>query len=580
MAKPVEHRTKVPKEKASTYLTRRFAIAIVLGSALSFALALAVFQRAQATEQAAFEKQAASVAAELESSFLSPLPALVALDAFTRSNPLHTPEQFRIFSGSLHARYPKVASLVWDAVVSSSERATFEQRESTLRGRPFAIQEPTQGGTLVPALARDQYIVIARQEPYVRFADGLIQDSDSLRKKFLRDVVERRTTTVTPKFRLLGDPPDVFSVVVSEPQFASDGAFTGLALLVYRIHPLVDPVANSHGAEGLNLTLRDMDTSLTVDEQLIFSKGVLAGADAYSFQRAFSFGGRTWRMDVEKAKAPHYGTAIAAAAAGILLTLALAMAVAGRRVTSELRSRNRELTSLRTYTIVRPLGRGGMGEVFEATHRLLRRRVAIKIIRAGVLTKELSARFAREATLMSRLTHPNTVTLFDYGQTTEGEFYYVMEYLVGLTLEALVLADGPLPPARARHLLTQICEAIAEAQDLGLVHRDIKPSNIMACKRAGACDFIKVLDFGLARRIAHSPSELSAKGAAIGTPHTMAPEAFVEPSAVGTAADIYSIGCIAFLLLSGKHVFEGFSGTRLVQAHVTAPPPYAPRFGT
>ena len=180
-----------------------------------------------------------------------------------------------------------------------------------------------------------------------------------------------------------------------------------------------------------------------------------------------------------------------------LLTLA-AISAFGAHTISRLREQVVEARQLGQYRLGRRIGSGGMGDVYLAEHQLLKRPCAVKLIRPGELKKAGTIkRFEREVRINATLSHPNIVEIFDYGRTEEGVYYYVMEYLPGLSLAELVARHGPLPPERAVHLLRQVCLALHEAHESGVIHRDIKPSNIFAARRGGRDDVAKLLDFGL-----------------------------------------------------------------------------------
>ena len=236
------------------------------------------------------------------------------------------------------------------------------------------------------------------------------------------------------------------------------------------------------------------------------------------------------------------------------------------------------------YTLVEKLGEGGMGTVYRAHHALLRRPTAIKLLHPTEKVPGGStalARFQREVQLMSALTHPNTVVVYDYGHTPDGVFYYAMEYIDGITLEELVDADGPQTPERAVHLLAQICAALAEAHAIDLVHRDIKPANVMLCNRGGIPDFVKVLDFGLVKQLSNDAStKLSQSATLLGTPHYMAPEAILGRGPVDARVDIYAVGGVAYFLLTGTLVFSGGTVVEVCAKHLTVPPePPSERLG-
>ena len=240
-------------------------------------------------------------------------------------------------------------------------------------------------------------------------------------------------------------------------------------------------------------------------------------------------------------------------------------------------SREREMGSYRLGDL---LGRGGMGEVYRATHRMLARPAAIKLIRPevlaagdGTLAQTATARFRREAEAAARLRSPHTVELYDFGVTEEGTLYLVMEYLEGANLETLVRRVGPLAPARVVSILRQVCESLAEAHANGLVHRDIKPANIHIGTLGLREDFVKVLDFGLVRSMAGQGHEslTDAAGMTPGTPAYMAPE-MAQGGAVDGRADIYSLGCVAYYLLTGHLVFEGETPLQTILQHVQQSP--------
>lgn len=227
------------------------------------------------------------------------------------------------------------------------------------------------------------------------------------------------------------------------------------------------------------------------------------------------------------------------------------------------------------YLLKQRLGAGGMGEVYLAEHVLLRRPCAIKLIRperAGDPANLL--RFEREVRTTATLTHPNTIQIFDYGHAEDGTFYYVMEYLPGLTLAQLVEQYGPLPTARAIYLLRQICEALSEAHAVGLIHRDIKPANVIICERGGRHDVVKLLDFGLVlvQEVAPNGEKLTQQGAIPGTPAYMSPEQAAAGENLDPRSDIYSLGCLAYFLLTGQPPFTDRPAMRMLAAHMYEPP--------
>lgn len=333
----------------------------------------------------------------------------------------------------------------------------------------------------------------------------------------------------------------------------------------------------------------------------------------------------------------HQQRSTLAAALATLLAMGMAWLFARhilrtRREAAVARAEAREAVAraqeLGSYRLVEMLGKGGMGEVWRAEHRLLVRQAAIKLISmgddAGLNQGEIQERFRREAQSLATLRSRNTIELFDYGVTADGTCFYVMELLDGMDLESLVETHGPQPAARVIDFLIQACNSLAEAHDAGLVHRDIKPANLYICRVADEVDVLKVLDFGLVRAAVHqssvrppatrartarneaesgvhagpgrsSPSDAQATsginasadrapaddaggerltqvGQAMGTPAYMAPEQALGYELDGRA-DLYALGCIGFFLLSGRLLFERNGSLPMMMAHITDPPP-------
>ena len=211
---------------------------------------------------------------------------------------------------------------------------------------------------------------------------------------------------------------------------------------------------------------------------------------------------------------------------------------------------------LGSYTLGEMIGQGGMGKVYLAQHALLRRPTAIKVLDGQSADRETVARFEREVQLTSQLTHPNTIQIYDFGRTDDDVFYFAMEYVLGPTLSRLVELAGPLPPARAVHILLQACESLKEAHDLGLIHRDVKPANMMLCKRGGLFDVVKVLDFGLVKSFLFQDAEVTQAGTVSGTPAYVAPERLGKQK-IDHRSDIFSLGAVAYFLLTGQDAFHG-----------------------
>jgi hypothetical protein len=230
-----------------------------------------------------------------------------------------------------------------------------------------------------------------------------------------------------------------------------------------------------------------------------------------------------------------------------------------------------EAQKLGQYTLEERIGEGGMGEVYRASHAMLRRPTAIKLLRGGS-DRELR-RFEQEVQLTARLTHPNTISIFDYGRTPDGAFYYAMELLDGLTLEELVERNGLQSPSRIIHLLRQACAALREAHGAGLIHRDIKPANIFLCRHGGLPDVVKVLDFGLVKELKHGERiNESNVNLLVGTPLYMSPEGIAAPAKVDERSDLYALGAVGYFLLTGKPVFSGDTVVEVCSHHLHSVP--------
>lgn len=260
--------------------------------------------------------------------------------------------------------------------------------------------------------------------------------------------------------------------------------------------------------------------------------------------------------------------------ASLVILLFSILQVTWRRRLTEAELKARQLGQ---YQLSEKIGGGGMGVVYKAQHALLRRETAIKLLLPDKAHPEAIARFEQEVRLTCRLTHPNTIQVFDYGHTPDGIFYYAMEYLDGLNLQALVHCYGALPEERVIHILRQICESLIEAHGVGLIHRDLKPANIFVCDRGGVADSVKVLDFGLVKHVsdpAEKPRSNAIPGAhdLEGTPNFIAPEAIKDSSRADARSDLYSLGALGYFLLTGREVFEGDSIAELCRKHLTEEP--------
>lgn len=231
-------------------------------------------------------------------------------------------------------------------------------------------------------------------------------------------------------------------------------------------------------------------------------------------------------------------------------------------------------STLGNYQLNEIIGRGSMGMVYRGVHKFLKREAAIKVLNGRNLPKTAIKRFEREVRLTSRLKHPNTISIFDYGRFNSN-FYYVMEYIDGVTLQQLITIDGPQPASRVIHLLLQVCGSMAEAHSLGLIHRDIKPANVLLSGGLETSDLVKIVDFGLIKDISNYDPLITRNDSITGTPMYMSPEAVRDAASANTQSDLYSIGAVGYTLLTGLPMFEPGSSVEICvkQIHELPLPP-------
>jgi tRNA A-37 threonylcarbamoyl transferase component Bud32 len=262
--------------------------------------------------------------------------------------------------------------------------------------------------------------------------------------------------------------------------------------------------------------------------------------------------------------------------------LLLGVTLMARRIERKMRDAVIAAGKLGQYALEEKIGEGGMGSVYRGRHAMLRRPTAIKLLEPSKTTEVSIERFEREVQHTSQLNHPNTITIYDYGRTDEGVFYYAMEYLQGMSLQSLVEDFGPQPDGRVIHILLQVCGSLVEAHTQGLIHRDIKPANIMLTERGGVRDYVKLLDFGLVKAIdTRKQRSLTAADAITGTPLYLPPEAIQgDVEAADARSDLYSLGGVAYFLLTGQAVFEGGSIMDVIRMQVEGTPvPPSKRLG-
>ena len=276
------------------------------------------------------------------------------------------------------------------------------------------------------------------------------------------------------------------------------------------------------------------------------------------------------------------GSAAAAANVTTWCAVSIAIATVGSGVIFGLRTEAARVRRLGQYTLERQIGAGGMGVVYRASHAMLRRPTAIKLLPPDRAGETSLARFEREVQITAQLSHPNTVAIYDYGRTPEGVFYYAMEYLDGINLEDLVREYGPQPAGRVLAILDQVCGALSEAHERGLVHRDIKPANIILTERGGEPDVAKVVDFGLVKPVVTDDPKVtvSMAGVLTGTPLYLSPESVTSPDGSDPRGDLYALGAVGYFLVAGRPVFDGTTVAEIIGHHLhTEPVPPSQRLG-
>lgn len=506
-------------------------------------------------KRAELERRTLELASTLRTGLATPVESLFAIQSLLQmpqKNGLSL-AQFRKFAGPAIVRHPEIAGLEWFPLVSSEERADFERRVA--KEQPgFRITEPTRSGTMVRAVQRPLHIPLTLMEPVVPEVIGLDLAFDPLREAAVERALKSGRTTLSDPFQLVEDPPDLMSVAVYAPVTAStwvaaDSAGPryerGVAVALFRLNPLIRKVLGSSDHEH-GLSFRILDPAAAPDSQPIYQSG---RADLDRIHSAdIQFVDRTYRLVAGIAVPPvGWGAGLAFALTAAALAMALAFVDARRRAARLLRKAEK----LGQYQVEARIAVGGMGTVYRARHALLQRSTAIKIAKEDQVPADLE----KEVMLTSKLTHPNTVMVYDFGRGDDGSFYYAMEYIEGYDLEELVERFGPLPAARAIRILLQAAASLAEAHDKGLVHRDVKPGNLMITERGGIRDFVKVLDFGLARpQIAKDPKAAPASAAFAGTPGYVAPEVIAGQPA-SQASDIFSLGAVGYHLVVGRGPF-------------------------
>jgi len=578
---------------AALLLGRKTAAATFIVGVLASIAFFAVLQRSAAADaERAMEERARQITRAIEAKVALPLQALEAIVALRRVLPPDR-KQFQVFASALLARHPGVAALEYAEVVTHEQRPLIEARISADVGRPVTVREPDASGRMATSPARDHYTVLTALEPWNAEVVGLDLGFEPVRRASLALAAEAGERWCSSRVRLVEDPPDVYSVAVYEPEYVGDRpptdaierrrAVRGFAIALFRLEPLMKQALIGLDTEGIDVTVLDkteLDRARAAGvegegEALLYRARPIRTAgkdDVPRVARELTFAGRTWEVDIAGAIEPAAGTAWVALALGLGLSLFAAVALGALAESRRFRREIRTIRRLGQYEVIRLIAVGGMGRVYEARHALLKRRTALKVVSGDFASEDTLTRFEREVRATSLLTHPNTVVVYDFGRSHHGHFYYAMEFIDGPSFDELVKLEGRLSRERVKHLLTQVAGALAEAHGQGLVHRDVKPANLMATMRGGRYDVAKVLDFGLVRDVHAKEPRLTSTGSVSGTPGFLPPEVFGSPASVGPPVDVYAVGCVAYMLLTGHEVFESPNAAEIVGAHLAVTP--------
>ncbi len=550
--------------------------------------------RSRERERVAVEvsHRVSGIANEIDQRFGGPVESMRAISALISATGAADPRAFEEFAADAIQREPHIYALEWAPRVTRDERAGFEAAaRAQIPG--YEIRDPGPTG-MVRAGARDLYYPLRHLVP-MNDAWGL----DIVDRKAGSSLADRACQVGHPvasaRYHLVEDPPDVYAVYAVAPVWAhgvgrDDAAARcdtalGFVVLLFRIDPLMEDLVRRVELDDLELAVRDVTATPTGTSAPIVMSESAPGASARltgptAATQLISFVDRTWEIALAPRSAPAGPTWFLVA--GALGALFGAVLFGGGMAWRRLRRRYSQVLRLGQYHLEEEIGRGGMGVVYRARHVMLRRDTALKLLAAPPDDDQALARFEREVQLTAELSHPNTIAIYDYGRTPDGRFYYAMEYIDGLTFDELIEHDSEQPVARTIHLMRQVALALREAHAAGMVHRDLKPGNLMLAMRGGMIDWVKVLDFGLVKRIGQvaidgqgapvvrargtgqAPTEL---GIITGTPGYIAPE-MLRSREVDHRADIYALGAIWYALLAGRAPFLGGTMEDTLQAQI------------
>jgi serine/threonine-protein kinase len=564
---------------------RRWQVAAALvvwlvGSTLALVGFRVVSQRDDAEHQRLMAERILLLETRMRQQFELPVEVLRSLASFFSASDEVTREEFTRFVASPLKRFPAVSMLEWAPWVPGSERERFEASADLA---DFRITELGTDNRFQRAGSRREYAPLYFLEPSTDLsALGFDLLSEDARRRLVRLAISEGTPLASARFNLVEDPPEVWSISVYMPVYhpgvldsplARLQAVRGLAIAIFRLPTLAERVLAEAPDVGLGFQLVDGSDG---PEQVLLAHRF--PAELSPWQRAslvespWPYPGRDWALHwVPLQPRPVSTGAWVVMLSGLFISLLAGLSVAGSVLVVRLRRQVEQAEQLGQYRLEEKLGQGGMGVVYRARHAFLRRPTAIKLLSASEGDVAI-ARFEREVQLTARLTHPNTIAIYDYGRTADGDFFYAMELLHGLSFEQLVRSEGALPQERVVFLIRQVLEALAEAHGVGLIHRDIKPANLMLTRRGRLADFVKVLDFGLVKETSSGDESLTQQRIVMGTPLYLSPEAIEGGERLDGRADLYAVGLVAWFLLTGQPTFTGPGVVQVCYQHCHQPP--------
>jgi CHASE1-domain containing sensor protein/tRNA A-37 threonylcarbamoyl transferase component Bud32 len=540
------------------------------GSVLTVTAARITTNRASAARRQVLERTAEQLGFAVTERVRLPAESVQTLGAFVAYGPPIDRATFESVAASIYERTPRLYALEWAPFVGQAQRADVETR-ARAEGRPgWRIAE------------RPRYLPILHaypDNPGVGF-DVLSRPEAAA---VFRQACSSGHAVFSPRYRLVEDAEDIASLILYEPVWHGgppDDAdarcrdISGVAILIFRVGDMVGDAIAQGQRRGIDVVLEDITDGKV--EVLYESRpqGATRAAQEVHRDVPLALYGRAWRLRVGDATEPSLPLTPLAVGAGLsalatVLAGGLAWFLAHRR-------RLRAMTQLGQYRVECEIGRGAMGVVYRAQHLLLQRPAALKILAPDLIDAASRARFEREVRLAAKLQHPSVVQVYDFGVTAEGLFFYAMELLEGITVRDLVAEYGAVPAPRAAEIVRQVAQALREAHGKRIIHRDLAPANLMITVRGETYDVVKVLDFGLVKRIrpvgdeerrhAHSES-----GIVIGSPGFIAPEVLRGGDA-DERVDIYALGVVWYTLLAGRAPFTGATATAVIQSQLRAAP--------